>query len=454
MLTALVFLTGFFALLGLALFRHPLFGLYAYMATFYVHPPSRWWAQNLPDLRWALLSGAVALIAVFIHRERLQRGRLAWFGSTPAVLLISFVAWLWLQSLWALDAEAHLEATVQFTKYLIAFYLIYRLAETPEDLRDILLVHVAGCTYLGVLALAADNFVGGRLNGVGGPGIDDANSLGMFLATGVVTAAVLVLVERGWRQIFCIVAAPIILNGIVLAASRGAFLGLLAGGFVLLLVKSPKHRRLFWTLAIVGAIGAVSLMDQRFIDRMLSITDAVERTEEIDASAESRWELKAAQLRMFAEYPFGSGHKGTAVLSPRFLDPKWLTLRPGEDESAAARASHNTFLTVLVEQGIPGVVIFLGLVSWGALAVVRLRRALRSDPSRQTAYGGAPAAALAVVLVAGMFTDYLMAEVQVWMLALLAAHRRLPRDVSVAVVAPATAPRSGPTLARHSPSER
>ncbi|MCS6944253.1 MAG: O-antigen ligase family protein [Sutterellaceae bacterium] len=423
MLTALAFLVGFFTLLGLALVRHPIFGLYAYLATFYIHPPSRWWAQNLPDLRWALLSGAITLLAIFIHRQRLQQARTAWYASTPGVLLIAFVAWLWLQSLWALDAEAHVEATVQFTKYLVAFYLIHRLAETPDRVRDILLVHVAGCTYLGVLAFSASGFVGGRLNGVGGPGIDDANSLGMFLATGVVSAAILVLVEQGWRRVFCIVAAPIILNGIVLAASRGAFLGLLAGGFVLFLVKPPKYARLFWSLAIVGALGAVSLMDQRFIDRMLSITDAVERTEEIDASAESRWELVAAQLRMFPEYPFGAGHKGTAVLSPRFLDARWLTHRPGEDKSAAARSSHNTFLTALVEQGIPGALIYFAFVAWGVFAVRRLRRDVRADSSREKAYGGAPAAALAVVLVAGMFTDYLMAEVQVWMLALMVAHR-------------------------------
>lgn len=461
MLTALAFLTGFFTLLGLALFRHPIFGLYAYMATFYVHPPSRWWTQNLPDLRWAFLSGAVALLALVVHRGRLQRGRIAWYASVPGVLLIVFVAWLWLQSLWALDVDAHVEAAVQFTKYLVAFYLIYRLAETPERLRDILLVHVAGCMYLGVLALGADDFVGGRLNGVGGPGIDDANSLGMFLGTGVVAAAILVLVERGWRQVFCIAAAPVILNGIVLAASRGAFLGLLAGGLVLLFVKPPRYRRLFWTLAIVGAIGAVSLMDQRFIDRMLSISDAVERTEEIDASAQSRWELKAAQLRMFAEYPFGSGHKGTAVLSPRFLDAKWLTHRPGEDESAAARASHNTFLTAMVEQGIPGAAIYLAVVGWGVLAVLRLRRAVRVELSRDTAYGGAPAAALAVVLIAGIFTDYLMAEVQIWMLALLAAHRLLLREAPVATESPGapvsgrdTVSRSGHAIAKRAASER
>lgn len=460
MLTALAFLTGFFTLLGLALFRHPIFGLYAYMATFYIHPPSRWWAQNLPDLRWALLSAGVTLLALFIHRSRLQPGRAPWYASVPGTMLIAFVTWFWVQSFWALDADAHRQAAIQLSKYLVAFYLIHRLAETPERLRDILLVHVAGCMYLGIIALMTDNFVEGRLNGVGGPGIDDANSLGMFLGTGVVAAAILALVERGWRRISCIVAAPVILNGIVLAASRGAFLGVLAGGLVLFIVKPPQYRRLFWVFAVIGTIGAVSLMDQRFIDRMLSITDAVEHTEEIDSSAQSRWELKAAQLRMFAEYPFGSGHKGTAALSPRFLDAKWLTYRPGEDESAAARASHNTFLTALVEQGIPGAIIYVVLVAWGVLNVMRLWRAVRTGRPREAAYGGAAAAALAVVLIAGVFTDYLMAEVQIWMLALLAAHRLLARGAVVPAVAsavpagPAAATHGGHAIARRAASER
>lgn len=425
MLTALAFLAGYVTLLGLALVRHPIWGLYAYLASFYIHPPSRWWAQNLPDLRWAFLSAGVTLLAILIHRGKLNAQRPAWYASLPAVLLIVFVVWLWIQSLWALDVGAHRDASIQFMKYLVAFYFIYRLAETPERMRDILLVHVAGCAYLGMLAQLTDNFVDGRLNGVGGPGIDDANTLGMFLGTGLLVAAMLALVERGWRRIFVIVAGPVILNGVVLAASRGAFLGVLVGGFVLFLVKPPQCRRLFWVFTVVGIVGAVSLMDQRFIDRMLSITAAVEKSEEMDSSAESRWATIEAQLKMFVDYPLGTGHKGTAVLSPRYLDAKWLTTRPGEDESAAARSSHNTLLTALVEQSIPGVAVYLLFVLWGMRSVYLIRLRQRTDPAAQLPYGGAAAAALAVVLAAGLFTDYLMAEVQVWMVALLAAQLQL-----------------------------
>jgi hypothetical protein len=437
MLTALAFLVGFFTLLGLALARHPIYGLYAYLASFYIHPPSRWWAQNLPDLRWAFLAAGVTVLAILIHRSKLNAQRPAWYASLPGALSIGFVIWLWIQSLWALDVGVHRDASTQFTKYLVAFYFVYRLAETPERLRDILLVHVAGCTYLSVLAFYSNNYTDERLNGVGGPGIDDANTLGMFLGTGLVVAAMLALVERGWRRIAVIVAAPVILNGIVLAASRGAFLGVLAGGLVLFLVKPPQYRRLFWVFVAVGVIGAVSLMDQRFIDRMLSISDAVERTEEMDSSAESRWAMLEAQVRMFADHPLGTGHKGSAILSAHYLDPKWVTWvtrETGGPDAAPGRSSHNTLLTALVEQSIPGAVVYLSFVLWGMRSVLSLRRGQRAGTSAHLGYGGAAAAALAVVLAAGLFTDYLMAEVQVWMLALLVAQLKM-RPVGTAATA-------------------
>jgi hypothetical protein len=45
--------------------------------------------------------------------------------------------------------------------------------------------------------------------------------------------------------------------------------------------------------------------------------------------------------------------------------------------------------------------------------------------------------ALGVVLAAGMFTDYLMAEVQIWMTALLAAQLSLRSAEAPAKIAPA-----------------
>ncbi len=435
MLSATAFLLIFGAGLAAALFRHPVFGLYAYMAVFYVHPPSRWWAQSLPDLRWALLAAVVTLLALLIHRKKLSSGP-TWITTPPAILLACYAAWLWIQNFWALDSTAHYEASVQFTKYLIAFYFIYRLIDSRERLRDFLMVHVAGCAYLGILAFYSTNFSDGRVNGVGGPGIDDANSLAMFLGTGAIAGAALILSQTGWRRYFSVGAMAFIMNGVVLASSRGALLGLAAAGLVLVLLKSPGHRRLFWALAAVGVLAVGSLMDQRFIDRMFTITAAVEHDNEIDASAETRFVLYEAQVKMFMAYPLGAGHKGTAVLSPLYMDEKWMTRDASGLPSSLARSSHNTFLTTLVEQGVPGSVLFLCLVGWvlGSLIRVRNWHQQAVEPAQVTMVA-ALCAAIFLILVAGLTTDYLMAEIQFWLLAALAASfaaLRVPTKVEVA----------------------
>ena len=126
-LTGLAFLGAFLGGLVLALARHPLFGLYTYVAVFYLHPPSRWWANDLPDLRWALLAAAVTLIATLRMPQDTSPPK--WHASTPAKLLIVFLCWIWVQNLWALNPDQHLELSILYTKYIVLFYLIFRLVK-------------------------------------------------------------------------------------------------------------------------------------------------------------------------------------------------------------------------------------------------------------------------------------------------------------------------------------
>lgn len=418
MLSALLFAGTFALLTGLALWRYPVCGVYLYIMVFYVHPPSRWWGQSLPDLRWSMLSAAIALLALIVHWRRLAPAPRPWLGSMPGVMLLVFVLWLWIQNLWALDEETHFGASVQFVKYLVACYLIYRLADTPRKLIDVLLAHVAGCAYLGLLCFERGRDLGDRLNGVGGPGLDDANSLGMVLATAVVVAIALVLTQVGWRRIACLLALPLILNGLILTGSRGAFLGMVAGFAMVFLLRPPRRRWVFIGMAVTGLALGAYLVDDKFVDRMFTLKSTMDDPSTMDSSAESRVVLIKAQFEMFAAYPMGSGHRGTAALSPQYLDEEWLTGNEGEQ---LARSSHNTYMTLLTEQGIPGVLIFVWSMLWGFSVYLRLRRArARGAPLDVLTPASACLAGLAVVLVAGNFTDYLLAEVQYWFLCVLA----------------------------------
>jgi O-Antigen ligase len=406
----------------LAFARHPIYGLYLYLATIYVFPPSRWWGYMVPDLRWALLSAATTAIAILFHRGKLGV-KPVWFSNPPAVILILYTTWMWIQTPWALDVDGHLDGSIKFVKYLAAFWFVYRLSDTKETLRDILFAHGLGCGLLGIYARVTPREAG-RLDGVGGPGIDDANTLAMYFATGALVCLGLLLMEKGWRRWACLGVLALILNGFVLANSRGAFLGLIAGGAVLGLCKARVHRRLFWSFALAGVLGFAVVVDQIFIERMFTIGDVVETDENADMSARSRMEIYKAQMQMVIDYPFGAGYRGTAELSTKYLDRKWLTGSGAAED--AQRASHNTFMTTLVEQGIPGAILFACLIIWIILCAFRIRRLDKQgvDPALTT-MGAAICGALTAVVVAGSAADYLMAEVQFWLFAALVSVLQL-----------------------------
>ncbi|HKS56438.1 MAG TPA: O-antigen ligase family protein [Steroidobacteraceae bacterium] len=427
--TGFLFAIGFIAMMALALLRHPIWGLYGYIAVFYLHPPSRWWGAFLPDMRWSLVASAVTLIALL--RVKDLSGRPSWLSMTPARILIAFTVWLWIQSFWALNPLAHNEAAVLFTKYIVLFYLIYRLVQTGEELRRFMLAHIAGCFYLGWIAFTST--VSGRLEGVGGPGIDEANALGMHMGTGAMAGAMIILVERKWVQWLTILAMAFILNTLVLSGSRGSFLSLLCAGMVLLVLKPPQYKRLFYGLAVLGVALMLILAPPSFWERMETITAAVDDSQEMDTSAESRFVVLEAQVKMARAYPFGAGHRGTEALSTQYIDEKYLAKTPGTQR---ARSSHNTFMTTLVEQGIPGAIMFLWMVGWCVRCVRRLRRYESPDwGTRERSELAFVAAGLTIVLIAGLFVDYLKAEVAIWLLALLAVLQSLAALKASAAVA-------------------
>lgn len=439
MITAAFFVAFWLACSTLAVTRHPIFGLYLYFAATYVHPPSRWWGELLPDLRWSLLAAAVTAAAILIYKDSPPE-RPPWIANVPAAIFTSYTAWMWIQSLWALDRETHLQGCVQFVKYLLAFWMIYRVVDSKDRVRTLLFLHAAGCGLLGVYARYTER-VGGRLDGVGGPGIDDANTLGMYLATGVIACAGLILTQTGWRRYVVFGLLAFTVNGFVLANSRGSLLGLAAGGVVFVLLKAREHGRLFWLLAFLALPAAAVVVDQVFIDRMFSIRSAVEQGEDMDDSARSRLELKKAQVQMFLDHPMGAGFRGTETLSPRYLDRRWLSSdESGNRDDNSARSSHNTFLTTLVEQGLLGALMFCALLGWLVVTCVRIRSWSKSKvDSALTTFAAALCGGLTIVYVAGLATDYLLAEVQFWFFAGLVVVIRLAGS-QVKALGPGPAP--------------
>jgi len=412
MITAAAFVIFCLVCTVFAFTRHPIWGLYFYLATTYVFPPGRWWGYIFGDFRWAFVSAAITALAVVFHRGKLREKPL-WLGFAPVMLLAVFAAWIWIQTLWALDIDEHVRGSTEFVKCLLALWFVYRVVDSKERLRDLMFAHVLGCGLLGIYAYATGR-ESGRLDGVGGPNLDDSNTLGMYLVTATIVGVGLVLVEKGWRRYVTLACLALIVNGFVLANSRGAFLGFVAGSLALAFSIGRKHRRLFWAFAVAGVVALTVIVDKVFIDRMFTITDVTSQDEDADASARSRLVIAQAQVQMFFDHPLGTGWRGTAVLSPKYLDRRWLAGL----EDDAQRSSHNTYLTCLTETGLPGALIYSCIVLWVVSAVFRVRRLNTPDHDPDiTTMAAALCSALVVVLVAGTTADYLTKEVQFWLYA-------------------------------------
>ncbi len=435
-LTTVIFLAMFVSCGFLALAKHPIYGIYAYMLAFYGYPPGRWWGANLPDLRWSLTASLITLIAFYLHNAKTTssvkgHANSFWFASLPVKILIIFTVWLWLQNIWALLPETHYIVSILFTKYLIMFFLFYRILDSEENIYHFCLSHVIGCGYLGWVAYTTAS--GGRFEGIGSPGIDDANALATHMATGLITAGFLLFRATTRMKVVIVLCTPFILNCIILTQSRGAMLGIVSAGLIGFILKPVRNKKTFYILATIGAMALVYLASGTFIERMKSMQNA-DDVETMDNSARSRVVLIEAQIKMFQESPIlGHGHRGTAALSPFYLDIKWLAA--SRDGSGSARSSHNTFFTVLVEQGLLGAILYILLVLWTAKTIFTLKRKeLLSVEPEIIIYNAIVGCSLGCLLIAGQFADYLKHEVMIWLYVVMLAYMRLNQQTSSSIV--------------------
>lgn len=416
--TSLSFLFLFLGLLGLSLIKHPRYGIYAYLIAFYVHPPSRWWGSELPNIRWSMLAAVITLLAIWRFSHLEVKKTTLWYKTSAAKLLIVWTLWLWLQWLWAMDQSNQLILAQMYTKYLFLYYLLYKICTNTKEIDYFMFAHLAGCAFLGYLAVNQD--ISGRLEGVGGPGIDEANAMAMQLATSVMYGAMVVLTKRDWCLYLTIPGLALILNAIVLANSRSATIAMLVGGICLFFLKPLEYRKLFYILTIMAAMSFIGIANKNFWDRMHTINAVVDENIDMDTSAESRLALARAQFNMALKHPFGTGHRGTEMLSREYLPEIFLSRNA--DGTRGSRSSHSTFLSVWVEQGFIGVIIFILIVLWCRKACVDIGCCL-SRPGRviERSLLASICAGLVVVLTAGFFVDYLKAEVAIWLMVMLAS---------------------------------
>jgi O-antigen ligase len=307
------------------------------------------------DLRWA---GAVVLVVLCIVWATVARQRTPRVG-TGALLgwFLAWAGWFVLSAAWAPSGARVSDVLVDFVLLVVFVWIGWGAAGRchPRVLTAVWWwLYLAGWVYLAG-ALAGTPDVQGRYSAFGG----GPNVFVRIMALAFLATLVLAVVQR---KRWVLIGLPAFLLGAFLSGSRG---GLLALVLTLLVAGVGGARRLRGRLlgaAVVGLVtlGALALVLAKTAVSSLVWTRFVEETFQQGYDS-GRSVIATRALQLFSKHVwFGTGLDGFFPL--QFPWPP-------------AEYPHNLVLASATEGGVVGLVLLLGALAAGGLAVYRRRPA-------------------------------------------------------------------------------
>ena len=297
------------------------------------------------------LSLAAVLAVVLVH------GR---FRRLHGLHVAALLFWLWCAFglLGFTNAIVIPDKFWTYGQLLVSLWMIWELAPSEGQQRGLLLAYVLGAYVAALDTLRLSRTEAGVMRRFSAGGADP-NDLAMVLALGLPMAWYLGMTYRkAILRWLCRGYVPIALMAIGLTGSRG---GVLATTVALLVVPfsmtklSPGRLTMAIVLLGVGGALAVAYTPETLIQRMATTSAELQ-----GGHVGGRGKIWAAGLEAFIHKPVvGYGTAG-------FINAVYPYL--GMD----AKVAHNSFLSVLVEQGIVGLVLYLMMLLATFLAVLRL----------------------------------------------------------------------------------
>ncbi len=297
---------------------------------------------GIPILPIAMLA---SLAAWALGREKRP------FDQPAYVLFPAFIVVGMLSMVFNGWAGGALTRFLEFLPSLIAMVLVAQASHSPKNLARIMVVVCLCALVLAIhgieQAKLGEGWTGmptvqdGRIQYVGI--FSDPNDLAMLFVMAI--PMTLLLAGRGGmlglRRLFWWLLAGILLYGVYLTDSRGAFLAVMAMAGVWIWRKRG--------LIVAGTLGAAGMAVLMMLPTRMQELDASE------SSAYGRIETWYDGIQMFISYPiFGVGVNN-------FTDHTYLT-------------AHNSFVLVLAETGIVGYTVWLALVVYCVLMPIMVLR--------------------------------------------------------------------------------
>ncbi len=415
-LRTIAFLMSFFSASTASLLV-PILGVANYMMIYQVYPEHAWWHIPIEGLgiRYSMTAAVCMMMGILINLSRMPSVRPVL--STWDVCALTLVLIVVLSEFVGLPPSRASEVlTDKFVKMMIFVFCMTRIATTKRNFTIVMWTLVVGSFYLGYDAWTAPRgaFTRGRLEVIGGPDFRHSSGLAAHMAAMLPLVAAVFLTTRSWiLRSITLMSGALTANTVVLCRTRSAFVGLMCGGVVALLL-APRRRRLrTYLLIAVAAVCAYSITDPLFWDRMMTLQDRDGLKQ--DNAAMGRVAIWKVARRILAQEPLGVGI-GNFPRTVQQYEP-----------SLGRRAAHNTIVLCAAELGLQGFAVF-ALAILVAIHQTRYcyRRAQRTDDPVWTRYMSyCLLLSIVVSLGAQMFTERLYTEAFWWILALPGCLQRV-----------------------------
>jgi putative inorganic carbon (HCO3(-)) transporter len=317
---------------------------------------------------------------------------------------IGLLAWAVVGWTTTIYPEAVWDRLIDFSKIVGVMFVAVNVLSTRARLRFFLLAFLGYFAFYPVRGALIGYFgYGGGVDGraAWNYSYENPNDLaGMCLLVFSLSVGMLVTDRRLWIRACALAGAIVLPLVILLTQSRGAFLALLA----IVAVASKRYWRhgkmLLWGGAAIVALAFFTpdSVWQR-IGTLKDVTSEASAAQASDeGSARQRMEIWKVAATIFAENP-ATGVGLGAYPKAHYITSQRSNFNP---TALGARDTHSTYLNLLAETGLPGLLLFLTVIGTTILDAERTRRRARD---------ARPAAALQIYyLELGLF-GYLVAGI-------------------------------------------
>lgn len=350
---------------------------YLYELVYFLNPEKRWWSAAIPFANFSFFAVVTLFLSYFFKAKKLhyQDNRLKALPHFKWLILLLLSYGLVYFS--AADKNVHSDAFIEYLKLFIVIGLAYKVIDTKKKFEYAIYTLIIGIAYLGyeVHSLGRDEF--GRVGRFGMIDAPDVN-----VATAAMISALPFLILYFWRgskqkKFVMVVLGAIIANALVLANSRGAFVGGFIGSayFVYEMFRSrfkQKFQRATTVLLIVlGLLSVYTVVDETFMERMFTLTEV----EDQSRSGSGRVQYWMISFDVLEDYPFGVGAYGYEILSPQYV-PRELF-----DQGKSTKAVHSVWFQALTELGYIGFIFYMMVIylSYRSFKLVKKKCAERKD---------------------------------------------------------------------------